>query len=183
MEGEHLPLQLRDFANGRASSFGLVLPARPLIGRLVREIWNPPYSGRGRTLFLRAKVIELLAEVADQVAVPEGASVHWRHVHEARDAVLADLATTPDLVAIAASIGMPVSVLQREFRQAFGETAIRLWTRTRLHHVRNGLEAGALTIKEAAFRLGYSHPNNFITAFRKEFGFPPGTIARACQKT
>jgi AraC-like DNA-binding protein len=30
-----------------------------------------------------------------------------------------------------------------------------------------------LSVTEAAFRVGYAHPANFATAFRRHFGYSP----------
>lgn len=68
--------------------------------------------------------------------------------------------------------GLSVSVLQRQFRSAFG-TSVSEYRRTmRLHQAHTGLEQG-MSIDQAAYLAGYTSASNFATAFRRQFGISP----------
>ena len=76
---------------------------------------------------------------------------------------------------LARQFGLSASVLQRQFRSAFG-TSVNDYRRvTRLHHARNSLEQG-LSISEAAYQAGYTSAANFATAFRRQFGLSPKSL-------
>jgi AraC-like DNA-binding protein len=40
------------------------------------------------------------------------------------------------------------------------------------------LQTEQISMKVLAARLGYSHVNHFIAAFRKKFGYPPGSLRK-----
>ncbi|AHG62281.1 helix-turn-helix transcriptional regulator [Advenella mimigardefordensis] len=84
--------------------------------------------------------------------------------------------TQPATIAeLARHFGLSASVLQRQFRSAFG-TSVNDYRRvTRLHHARNSLEQG-LSISEAAYQAGYTSAANFATAFRRQFGLSPKSL-------
>jgi AraC-like DNA-binding protein len=43
----------------------------------------------------------------------------------------------------------------------------------RLGHAQIALQSEAASLKEVAFRVGYNHVNNFISAFATRYGAPP----------
>lgn len=81
-----------------------------------------------------------------------------------------------NLVSIADQVGMSVSNMQRHFKRVNGQTIIHYLRQRRLEFARQAIEAQGVSIGEAAFIAGYKHPSNFSLAFKRQFGFSPGTI-------
>lgn len=77
---------------------------------------------------------------------------------------------------IANALGMSVSTLQRTARKELGMSLQRYLRERQLHQVKALLEEGAVSIQRAAELAGYQHTANFITAFGKLFGYPPGQV-------
>ena len=82
------------------------------------------------------------------------------------------------LTEIAATLGMSVSTLQRAAKKELGMSLQRYLRQRKLQEARARLEARSLSLQGAAAHAGYDHVANFITAFRKQFGFSPTRIAR-----
>lgn len=82
------------------------------------------------------------------------------------------------LTEIAATLGMSVSTLQRAAKKELGMSLQRYLRQRKLQDARARLEARSLSLQGAAAHAGYDHVANFITAFRKQFGFSPTRIAR-----
>jgi len=68
---------------------------------------------------------------------------------------------------------MSISSLQHKFKSSLGISVLSYIRRRRLNIAKQQLEAGLITISEAAYNAGYRHPSNFTSAFKKVFGIPP----------
>jgi len=68
---------------------------------------------------------------------------------------------------------MSISSLQHKFKSSLGISVLGYIRRRRLNIAKQQLEAGLMSISEAAYDAGYRHPSNFTSAFKKVFGIPP----------
>ncbi len=73
---------------------------------------------------------------------------------------------------------MPLIRFERGFRELSGVSVFRWRHNYKLDIARELLQAQTLPIKEIAFQLRYTHTTNFIHAFRRRFGEPPGAVRR-----
>ena len=80
----------------------------------------------------------------------------------------------PCLESIAAHAGLSISSLQRQFKTQHGQTVMHYIRDRKLQHARHALRHDAITIGEAAYRAGYKHMSNFVTAYKRAFGVTPG---------
>ena len=48
----------------------------------------------------------------------------------------------------------------------------------RLAQAHSALVQSAVSIKQLAARLGYAHVSNFAIAFKRRYGYPPGSLRR-----
>ncbi len=85
----------------------------------------------------------------------------------------ANLAQDMTVSHLAQFSAMSVSSLQHKFKSTLGISVLGYIRRRRLNIAKQQLEAGSLTISEAAYNAGYRHPSNFTSAFKKVFGIPP----------
>lgn len=82
------------------------------------------------------------------------------------------------LADIADALGMSVSTLQRAAKKELGMSLQRYLRERKLQEAKVKLEEHGLSLQEAAELAGYTHFANFITAFRKLFGFSPKQLVR-----
>ncbi len=60
----------------------------------------------------------------------------------------------------------------------YGQSTFSHMTGQRLAQAHALLSTDSVPMKLLAARLGYSHVNHFISAFKKRFGYPPGSVRR-----
>lgn len=84
----------------------------------------------------------------------------------------------PGLGALAQRFGRSARWLDNEFEREYGKTIYAFICEVRLDEAHAALIEGNLPIKQVSLRLGYSHVNHFTTAFRRKFGYPPGSLRR-----
>lgn len=86
------------------------------------------------------------------------------------------------LAEIADALGMSISTLQRMARKELGMSLQRYLRERKLQGAKVKLEEHSLSLQEAAELAGYAHLANFITAFRKLFGFSPKRLVRQARR-
>ena len=79
---------------------------------------------------------------------------------------------------MAERFGMSARWLNNEFAREYGKTIYAFVTDMRLAEAQAALMQSSLSIKALSVRLGYSHVNHFTTAFKRKFGYPPGSVRR-----
>jgi|GEM_PF-3558143 len=173
-----LPEALAKFIEGRSRNFVISPQATPEMRLPVQGIRAIPFSGSARRLFLQAKVLEMLSSVVDlmdegQAGDDRILGRERRRLLAARDLLLANLSSIPDIIDIARQVGTSPRRLNEIFRREFGMTAAQWLHEHRMETAARLLALGELPIKEIAFRLGYSHRSAFAAAFAQRFGMPP----------
>ncbi len=71
---------------------------------------------------------------------------------------------------------MSVTNMQSSFKQAYGMTVMDYIRERRLVAARDALGREGLSIAQAAHLAGYTSPQNFSTAFKRQFGISPSEI-------
>ena len=153
---------------------------RVLAGSLFGQGLNGPL----RTLMMEGAVIQLLAIQAAEAAqrrrartTPVLTASEREALHEARRRLLADMRAPPTLGELATGVGLSEKRLNGGFRLLFGATVFETLRNERLAHAQIALRSEAASLKEIAFRVGYNHVNNFISAFTDRYGEPPRQYA------
>jgi AraC-like DNA-binding protein len=182
-EGE-VPAALRELIEGDvAQSRVIALRSDRVMRHLAGSLFGRGLNGPLRALMMEGAVIQLLA-------VQAAAAVRRRRsqqrglaardheaIHEARRRLLADMRRPPSLGELAIGVGLSEKQLNAGFRLLFGETVFGVLRNERLAHAQIVLQSEAVSLKEIAFRVGYNHVTNFITAFTARYGAPPRQYA------
>lgn len=141
---------------------------------------RPAEGGALQRLHREAVALRLLSEVVGAEA-QTGEALTRREQDALRDAradLLRELREPPSASELARQAGMDLRRFLRAFETLHGASPAQLVRRKRLEEARRLLEAGELSLKEIAWRVGYGHVNNFIAAFADEFGQPPRRFQR-----
>lgn len=162
----------------------IVVRAVPLhVSQLLVNASSPLFTGQTRKLYSQAKVLEYLATLVQQVcgspiAAPEPnqqARLRARDIHDELMAVEGKFPTLDDM---AKQYGRSAKVLNDEFAAEFGQSIYSFFTDHRLLQAHAVLQQSKISIKQLAARLGYAHVSNFTIAFKRKFGYPPGSLQR-----
>ncbi|WP_164887371.1 helix-turn-helix transcriptional regulator [Hahella sp. KA22] len=162
-------------------------PASARLIGLAEQILNPPPLSRLlMSLYIESRAMELLSDgmlmLPKHVSKPHTETAgalkpqESRRIATAREFIEAHLDTIDSLEETAAAVGMSVSTLQRRFKLAYGRTVFEYVRQRKLEAARDALLKKELSIGEAAYRAGYRHPSNFVTAFKRAFGATPGEL-------
>ena len=156
------------------------MPGDRSMRRLAGSLFARGLNGPLRLLTMEGAVLQLLAAqitAAERRPLPRrrrGFSLAERDaLQAARQRLLVDMRNPPSLGEIAVEVGLTEKRLNAGFRALFGTTAFEALRSERLEHARIALQSGEVALKEVAFRVGYNHVSNFVSAYASRFGAPP----------
>lgn len=82
---------------------------------------------------------------------------------------------TPTLDELASIANMGITKFKSSFKQLFGSAPIQYRNRIRMEFAREEIMTRRKTPTEISYDLGYAHPSNFTTAYKKHFGELPSS--------
>lgn len=85
--------------------------------------------------------------------------------------------TTPSIPELAFIANMGITKFKTSFKQLFGSAPIQYRNKIRMEFAREEIVAKRKTPSEISYDLGYAHPSNFTTAYKKYFGELPSSHA------
>jgi AraC-like DNA-binding protein/mannose-6-phosphate isomerase-like protein (cupin superfamily) len=149
-----------------------VLHVTPLLRELVVEaVRLGQLRKRNR---LQAALSDLLvAQLQNASPVPTVVTLpRDRRALAVAQASVGDLAASPSLPALCASVGVSVRTIERSFQRDTGMT-FETWRRQVRLTKAVELLVGGCPVKEAAFEVGYRQPSAFVEMFRQTLGATP----------
>jgi len=82
----------------------------------------------------------------------------------------------PTLLELARQFSSPAKRLNADFKATFGTSIYNFIIHERLERARLAIVQSDVPLKQLADRLGYAHFNHFGAAFKKKFGYSPGSL-------
>lgn len=171
--------------NSDQTPFNHVVNMTPHTRMILDQIYNCPYQGVFRKLYLEGKSIELIVQQLWEVAQMPVQNYKWRlhpvdieRIHKVKDILISDLENPPMLKELAKRTGLNDTKLKMGFLQVFGTTAYEYFRTYRINKSREILDQGKLNIDETAYLLGFHDATHFIKNFKNYFGTTPGTYLK-----
>lgn len=158
------------------------LPLLDTFTDMLYQILRCPLEGRYKRLYIKSKIIELLAYQLEQyeklnsiVEKQELKKEDRDRMYRAREIILANLDSPCLLIDLAHEIGTNETYLKRYFKQVFNNTVFGYLQAAKMDQAKELLMQGK-SVAIVADKTGYKHPAHFARAFKKHFGYPPNKI-------
>lgn len=159
-----------------------VVRALPIhVSAPLKEALSNQFSGVARKLYAQARVLDYLAGLLHHVSTPRTVMKERSHrklIHDLHHHLVHLEGRMPTLNELAISFGLSARRMNAEFVTEYGQSIFNFVTDYRLDQAHASLLIEAMPMKVLAARLGYSHVNHFIAAFKRKFGYPPGSLRR-----
>jgi len=157
-------------------------PVPHTVSQLLYDALPRALTGKMRILFSQAKTLEYLCALAVFLEGGKEALKSTSRLAKAVVGLRKELegheGKVPSLSELAKRYGASAKALNDEFRNQNGKSIYAFIADYRLTESHGVLERTDIPMKLLAANLGYSHVNHFISAFRKRFGYPPGSLRR-----
>jgi AraC-like DNA-binding protein len=155
--------------------------------RCLEDVCSCEQDGVARTLFMRAKGLEILCHVLKMLEVDEGfgaadASLNTsKAVLRAQQILKERFAAPPSLEDLAREVGISRSSLVAGFRQIVGHSVFGYIQELRMERARELLCDTAEPIKSIAHATGYCHLSSFTFAIHRRFAMSPSELRRSAR--
>lgn len=171
----------------RADRSTLVLPEfpsqLPLLRQIILDILNCPLLSIYKQWYLNSKVTELLSiqlnsfeqYLEHQRAAPQIREIDKQKMEKVRELILENPHEFYQVAELARLVGTNETYLKKHFKQLFGISVIRFSVQVRMDYARDLLKQG-IPIAEVTRLCGYKHISHFTSAFKRFFGYTPGSL-------
>lgn len=179
--GDEAALQLLNNLGLSTTQPTVVRPLSLHVSAALREAMAGPFLGVARKLYAQAKVLDYLADLYHCVVVDMKESKepsNRKRIKELYDYLIHLDGRLPTLSNLAKEFGLSARRLNSEFTSEYGKSIFNVITNYRLEQAHASLLEDAIPMKVLAIRLGYSHVNHFISAFKRKFGYTPGSLRK-----
>ena len=151
------------------------------IQQVINEILNCQFSNELKDLFLLSKSIELLvlqAELYELNASNKFIKLNSdkEKLFEAKEILNQQIDCPPTISQLSKLVSLNEYKLKKGFKELFGTTVFGYIHHSRMILAKKLLLGTDKSAKEIAFETGYSSPQHFSKAFKKEFGKTPNSI-------
>ena len=157
----------------------------PDMYRILSEIDSADRYAEFKSVILEAKMIELVALVLlgimhskeqERSGMPFIDPKDMKALEKIREKIQFSPSNAYEAPAVAESLSMSVSKLNRIFREIYGTSLHAYVLDMRLEYAAELLLSGKENVTEAAIQSGYSNMSHFTKAFKKKFGMTPSAF-------
>lgn len=176
-------------ANTLLKRLGLLPPpqvhVRPTPGYVTKPLHtalDQSLRGSLKMVVAQARTLEYLAALSQSVQEPEKskvASSDRKLVHRLHDYLLQLEGAVPTLIELASTFGRSAQLLNDDFVAEYGESIYGFMQERRMQQAHEAILKTDIALKQLSERMGYSHVSNFSAAFKRRFGYAPGSIRKA----
>jgi AraC-like DNA-binding protein len=138
--------------------------------------------GASRRLMCQARALDYLTALIEHLGTnipgPPPLSSASRQAQGLYQQLVALQGKLPTLEELAVQFNMSARSLNNAFKAEYGQPIHTFIAEHRLVEAHMAIESSDIPLKTLAQRLGYVHTNHFLSAFRRKFGYPPGSLRR-----
>lgn len=140
-------------------------------------------TGAARRLHCQARVLDFLGALIGTLLPGDerndaAAAPSRRRAQAVYEQLVASRGKLLTLDELARRFGCSAKRLNDEFVAEFGKSIYAFVTTYRLDEAHAAILKSDIPMKKLAERLGYAHFNHFSAAFKKKFGYPPGSLRK-----
>ena len=178
-----------ELKNVLLSSSGILLPGKPCwslpsMKEIINQILHCPYDEATRQFYFDLKVRELLYQLLENAfkrkqAVQYFTPFEIARIHEVKDVLETYISRKPPTIRfLSKKVALNEFKLKTGFKQYFNSGIFEWLMEQKMQHAKHLILTTNKPIKHICTMVGYPRTTNFITAFRRRFGMPPGSLRR-----
>ena len=138
--------------------------------------------GSIRKLHCQARVLdyfdELTAHLSKAAHSAKREKLSGSRARQVHEFLMTTNGRLPTLDELAGQFACPAKRLNADFLAEYGQSIYTFISNYRLDEAHVAIQKTEVPMKKLAERLGYAHFNHFSSAFKRKFGYPPGSLRR-----
>jgi len=153
------------------------------IAELILSIRQSPFSGITRYIFTESKLLELFVLQMDQVNAIQSNAIkeYWspadkEKLYAVKEFIATSYLEPLSLKALTQRFGLNEFKLKKGYKYFFQTTVFGDIHRLRMQQAQHLLKERMMNVTEVAYHIGYNNLSSFSHAFKKVFGFSPGSF-------
>ena len=157
----------------------------PKLKDIIKDILECPFDPQTSPFYFDLKAREFLFVMLSEAYNGKSYSrfrltpFEKGRIKEVREILLKDITKKPPSIReLAKKISVNEFKLKKGFREIFGTSIFECLLEARMDKARELLLTTDLPIKSICSQVGYPRITNFITAFRRKYGYTPGSMRR-----
>ncbi len=158
----------------------LVRPVPLDVSTHLHESLPAKLSGSILKLFSQARALDYLTALIKHLGTNQeetgASSLVQRRAQDLFEQLTQTNGKIPSLEELAVQFGVSARTLNSDFKDQYGLPIFSFVQERRLLEAHAAIENSEVALKELSLKLGYTHQNHFQTAFRKKFGYTPGSL-------
>jgi AraC-like DNA-binding protein len=135
-----------------------------------------------RKLFAQARVLDYLDALSlalnQRTNEKTGSRAYQSRAHALHEHLIQIEGKTPTLVELSKKFACSAKRLNADFSAVYGVSIYSFISDHRLAQAHQAVLESDVPLKQLAQRLGYAHFNHFGAAFKKKFGYSPGSLRK-----
>ncbi len=151
----------------------------PSIQVALHQLYSVKLSQNSQRIFAKSKVYEVLSlhfsvKEADTEACPFlNDEENVLKIKKAKELLIKNMYNPPSLTELSKEVGINEYRLKTGFKEVYGNTVYGYLLDYKLDYARHLLDTGHYQVNEVAYKIKYTNPSHFISAFKKKFGVTP----------
>ncbi|MCB0662301.1 MAG: helix-turn-helix transcriptional regulator [Saprospiraceae bacterium] len=158
----------------------------PLHRALIQAI-HKPASGFTNQLFLKGKMLEIFSMVLDDYSnLEKGESVlktmkDREKIIQARNLLIQNFQEPPSIAGLSRTVAVNEFKLKKGFKEVFGKSIIAYLNDYKMELAIQKVEHTEESLAAIADELGFSSPQHFSAAFKKQYGIAPSFVRKTSE--
>jgi len=131
-------------------------------------------------IYIQSVLLELLYQLINYLTtkLPSVNSSNRHKVMQLHDSLIKIDGRTPSIDVMAKQNNISAKTMTDNFRRIYGQSIRSYFIDVKLTKAHQDLVQNKMSIKEIAYKAGYSHVNNFSNAFKRKYAYTPGSIRK-----
>lgn len=156
----------------------------PPVETLVYEIFNCRLNEPSKNIFIKGKVLELLAYEIESLDKDRNQNIGFstddiRQLELARDIMMENMVSPPSMEELSRLVGLNQKKIKAGFQAIYNTTVFGFLRSYRMEQARLMLERDTISVTQAGSAVGYTNISHFSAAFRTRFGIRPGDYLKS----
>ncbi|QWD79579.1 helix-turn-helix transcriptional regulator [Polynucleobacter sp. MWH-Spelu-300-X4] len=161
----------------------VVRPIPSYVNSPLQNCLKSQYSPTLKKVLAQARVLDYLSELTKFICEDQDKKIPTskqknKRAQQVHQYLITLEGKLPTINSLAAQFGKSARVLNEEFEQEYGESIYNFIFNHRLNAAHEAIINSLVPLKQLAEKLGYAHVNHFSAAFRKKFGYSPGSLRK-----